>query len=73
MDRMLNGVLSELLFGNVGVEIPTYLRSDNSTVLYQVDSVNIITNGWRLNGFLERNREELEQSNWLGICYIQGD
>ena len=51
MARMLKGLLSELLLGNIGVAIPTYVRKDNPTVLYQVDSVNAVTNEQRLNGF----------------------
>ena len=31
MARMLKGLLAELLIGNIGVEIPTYVRNDNST------------------------------------------
>ena len=29
MARMLKGLLAELLFGNIGVAIPTYVRNDN--------------------------------------------
>ena len=50
MDRMLKGLLAALLFANIGVAIPTYVRNDNSTVAYQVDSVNTVTNEKRLNG-----------------------
>ena len=31
MTRMLEGLLAELAFGHIGVEIPTYVRSNNST------------------------------------------
>ena len=51
-------------------EIPTYVRGDKSTVVYQVDSANTETNGGRLNGFLESNRGELDRDNWLLIGYI---
>ena len=56
MARMLKGLLAELLFGNIGVEMPTYVRNNNSTVAHQVDSVKTVTNAKRLNGFLESNR-----------------
>ena len=49
--------LSALLPGNVGVEIPTYVRNDNSDAVYQVDSVNTATNEKRPDGFLEINRD----------------
>ena len=42
--RMLKGLFSELLFGNIGAGIPTYVRSGNSTAAYQVDSLNTVTN-----------------------------
>ena len=57
MARMLNGLLSELSLGDVGVEIPTYVRNDNSDAVYQVDSVNTATNEKRPDGFLEINRD----------------
>ena len=43
MERMLEGLLEELMFWNVGVEIPTYVRSDNSDAVYRADSVNTVT------------------------------
>ena len=49
-------LLSELMFVNVGVEIPTYVRDDNSNAVYQVDSVNTVTNEKRPNGFSESIR-----------------
>ena len=70
MARMLKGLLSELLFGNVGMEIPTYVRNDNSTVLHQVDSPSTVTDEKRLNDFPGSNREELGRNNWLSIGYI---
>ena len=45
MARMLKGLMAELLFGNIGVGIPTLAINDNSTVVYQVGSVNKVTNG----------------------------
>ena len=39
----VKGLLAELMFGNMGSEIPTYVRSDNSDSSYQVDSVNTST------------------------------
>ena len=38
--------------------IPTYVRSDNSDAARQVDSANTVTNGKRINGIPESNREE---------------
>ena len=43
MARMLRVLLAELLFGNVEVDIPRYVRNDNSTVAFQVDSSNTVT------------------------------
>ena len=56
MARMLKGLLGELTFGDVGVEIPTCVRSDNSDALYQVESAHTVTNEKHPNGFLEINR-----------------
>ena len=56
MARRLEGLLAELLFGNIGAGIPTYVRNDNSAVAYQVDSSNTVANEKRLNGFLDSNR-----------------
>ena len=44
MARMLKGLLAELMFRNMGVEIPTYVRNDNSDSLYKVDPSNTATN-----------------------------
>ena len=52
MAMMLKGLLAELMFANVGVEIPTYVRNDNSDAVYQVDSINTAGNEKRVNGFL---------------------
>ena len=43
MERMLKGLMAELLFGNLGAKTPTCVRNDNSTVAYQVNSVNAVT------------------------------
>ena len=72
MARMLKGLLAELLFGSVGAEIPTYVRNDNSTAVYQVDSADTVTNAKRLNGFLQINRGGLERNKWLSVGYIPG-
>ena len=72
MAWMLNGLLAELLFGDIMVEIPKYVRNDNSTAAYQVDSPNTVTNEKRLSGFLESNRWGLERDNWLSTGYIPG-
>ena len=49
--RTSHGLLEEPTFGNMGAEIPTYVRSDNSDASYRVDSVNTATTERRLNGF----------------------
>ena len=72
MARMLKGLSADLLFGNIGVAIPTYVRNDNSTAAYHVDSPNTVTDEKRLNGLLESNREELERNNWMSVGYIHG-
>ena len=51
MARMLKGLLDELMFGNLVVEIPTSGRSDKPEESYHVDSANSAANGKRLNGF----------------------
>ena len=51
----VKGILAELLFGNMGVGIPSYVRNDNSDAAYQVDPANTVTNEKRLNVFLEGN------------------
>ena len=56
MTRILEGLLAELRFWNLGVEIPTYVRSDNADAVYRVDSANTATDEKRLNGLLESNR-----------------
>ena len=71
--RILEGMLSELTFGDTAVSIPTYgRRNANSDASYQVDSVNTVTNEKRLNGFSESNRGELEKNNWFIVGYIHG-
>ena len=40
MARVLKGTLPELTLGKLGLEIPTYVRGDNSDALYQVASAN---------------------------------
>ena len=66
-------MMAELLFGNVGCSINTYVRNDNSDAVYHTDSMNTVTNEKRLNGFLESNREELLLNPWLGVGYIPGE
>ena len=51
--------ISRIIIYDIGVSIPTYVRNDNSTVAYQVDSDSTVTNAKRLYGFLGGNREEL--------------
>ena len=59
MAMMLKGLLDELLFGNIGVGISTYVRNDNLKILRQVESSKSVATEKRLSGFLESNREEL--------------
>ena len=40
---MLKGILAELLFGNIGVEIPTYVRNDNYGILQQAESMGEVS------------------------------
>ena len=54
MAMLSKGLLEDLMFRNMGVEIPTYVRNDNSDAAYQVDSVNTVANVKRLDVFLER-------------------
>ena len=58
MARMLKGPLAELMFGEMGSAISTYVRNDNSDAAYQVDSVNTATDEKRLNAVLERATEK---------------
>ena len=70
---MLKGLLSELLLGDIGVAIPTYVRNDNSTASYQVDAVSTVTNEKRLGGSPGSNRCELDKNSWSSVGYIPGD
>ena len=70
---MLRGLLAELLFGVIGVKIPTYVGNDNSTAAYQVDPSNKVTGGKLLTGFLESNREELGGDGWRSVGYSLGN
>ena len=44
MARMLKGLLEELTFGNMGVELPTYVRYDSPDALYRVYAVSTMAN-----------------------------
>ena len=70
---MLNVMLSELMSWNMDVEIPTYVRCDNSDAVYQVGSANTAASEKLLKGFLESNSEELDQNNWLSVGFTPGD
>ena len=61
------------MFKNMGLEIPTYVRSDNSDAVHRVDSVSAVTNAKRSDGFLESNMGELVRNDWLSVGYIPGD
>ena len=43
MDRMLKGLLADLIFLNMGEGVQTYVRNDSSESAYQVDSANTAT------------------------------
>ena len=64
--------LPNYCLGILGVEIPTYVRNSNSTVVNRIDSAKTVTNEKRLNGFLESKRDEIEQNDRSGIGYIPG-
>ena len=61
MEGMLNGVLSEILFGNIGAGIPSYVRNDNADAACQLDSANTVDNEKRINSFVESNRGSRKQ------------
>ena len=65
----LKGILAELLFGNIGVEILTYVRNDNLQMLQQVGSVKSASGG-RYEWFFESNREELENNPLVNLRYV---
>ena len=44
MSTMLKCLLAELTSGNMGAEVPTYVRNDNPDAVYQVDAVNTAAN-----------------------------
>ena len=69
---MLKGMLSELWFGDTGVAIPTHVRNDNSTLVYQIGPVRKVAKAKRLDCCLESNREELGNDNWMIVVYIPG-
>ena len=48
--RSIKEMLSELLFGNAGWPIITYVGSDNSDAVYHMGSTNTAENEKRLNG-----------------------
>ena len=73
MARALKCLLPEIIFGNIGVSTPTYLRIDNSGAAYQVDSLNTVNSENRPGGSLGSNREEIDKNNLLSVGYIPGD
>ena len=54
--RFIKGALAELLSGNAGCSINTYVGNDNSDAVYHMKSTNTVTNEKRLNGLLESNQ-----------------
>ena len=73
MAGMSKVLLAELTSVNMGVEIPTYVRNDNSVAAYRADSVNTVKGEKRPNGLLESNRDELGKNGLLIVGYIHGD
>ena len=69
MAGVLKGLLGALLIGDIGEEIPTYVRSDICATAYRVDSVKTADSEKLLNGPLGSNRGDLEQNNWPVIGY----
>ena len=61
MARMSKGLLEELAFGGIDVEIPTYVRNDYSDAAYQVDSANTAIGEKRMDGLLESKRGTREK------------
>ena len=41
--RFIKEMLAELLFGNVGCSINTYVGNDNSDAVYHMESMNTVT------------------------------
>ena len=69
MARMLKGLLGELLFGNIGVVISTYVRNDNFKIPQQVEYIKSVSGEKRLKCFFESNREELPNNPRLNLGY----
>ena len=71
MARLLKGLLAGLTLRNIGVEITTYVRNDNSEAAHQSDSVNTATSEKRRNGFVGSNMG-VWGNDWMGVGYIWG-
>ena len=63
--RLLKSLVSELLFGNEGSGVETSARYDNSSVVVRARAINSVSNGRRLNSFLDSNRVEIYLTEWL--------
>ena len=59
-----------LVDGNV--DIDTRIRSDNSSVVEHVRSINTVAKERMPNGLLESNRGEMETNPWLVLSHIAG-
>ena len=44
--RLIKEMLAELLIGNVGCSINTYVGNDNPDAVYHTGSMNTVTNGY---------------------------
>ena len=56
MARTLKGLLWELLFVDIGVAIPTYVRSDSCKITYQVGLLKTAPKEKLLSGLLWSNK-----------------
>ena len=59
----LKSLAAGYLLGNGGVDIDTIARNGNSCVATHVHSIDLVTNGGRLNSLLERNRGAYTKTN----------
>ena len=65
---MLVGLLSR----GGGIDISTWIRNDNSSVVEHVRSINSVTKERALHGLLESNRAALGEKPLLALSIITG-
>ena len=63
MEGVLKEILPELLVGDTGLAIQTYVLNDNADALRRADSANSVTIEKRIGGLLERNWGDWERPN----------